>query len=241
MSPDVHVLTGAYALNAVNELERGEFERHLAVCEACAQELRELREVAARLGQAAALAPPPDLKTRVLATVGQVRQLPPAITPARTRKPPARWALRLTTAAAAVLLAISATLGVLLVQERQSAEQSRKIAAILQAPDARVVTGEVDNGGSATVVMSRSQNRAVVLVAGMGRLRPGQEYQAWMVVQNESNRDEIIRTKSAGLMASNRLDIDALGAANAFSITIEPEGGSAKPNMDKRVAYFRLT
>lgn len=240
MSPDVHVLTGAYALNAVNELERAEFERHLAVCEACDQEVRELREVTARLGQATALAPPPDLKNRVLATVSQVRQLPPTITPARTGKPPSRWALRLTGFAAAVLLAVSATLGVLLVRERQSGEQSRKIAAILQADDARVVTGEVDDGGSATVVMSRSQNRAVVLVAGMGKLRPGQEYQAWMVVENESNRDEIIRTKSAGRMASNRLDIDALGAANAFSITIEPEGGSAKPLGD-RVAYFRLT
>ncbi|HEU5469267.1 MAG TPA: anti-sigma factor [Actinophytocola sp.] len=241
MSPDVHVLTGAYALNAVNELERVDFERHLAVCEACAEEVRELRDAAARLGRAAALAPPPGLKARVLADIGQVRQHPPTVAPLRLRRPPARWALRLSTAAAAVLLVISATLGVLLVREQQSGKERQEIVAILQANDARVVTGEVDNGGSATVVMSRSQNRAVVLTAGMGRLQPGQVYQAWMVVEDENNRDEIIRTKSAGLVAGSRLDIDVLGAANAFSITVEPEGGSARPNLERKVAYFRLT
>ncbi|HET9141654.1 anti-sigma factor, partial [Actinophytocola sp.] len=228
MSPDVHVLTGAYVLNAVSELERVEFERHLAACEACGAEVGELREAAARLGRAATLPAPPHLKARVLAEIGRVRQLPPTLTPLRTRRTPSRWALRLSSAAAAVLLVVSAALGVLLVREQQSGEESQKIVAILQADDARVVTAEVDNGGSATVVMSRSQNRAVVLTAGMGRLQPGQVYQAWMVVENENNREEIIRTKSAGLVAGSRLDIDVLGAANAFSITVEPQGGSTK-------------
>jgi anti-sigma-K factor RskA len=241
VNPDVHVLTGAYVLNAVTDLERAEFERHVAACEACAEEVDELRECAARLGQAVSVAPTPDLKARVLADIGQVRQLPPAVARSRTRRPPSRWALRLSNAAAAVLLAVSATLGVLLMQDRGSDEASQKIMAILQADDARVATGEVDNGGTATVLMSRSQNRAVVLTTGLGRLQPGQVYQAWMVVENENNRDEIIRTKSAGLMASSRLDIDRLGAANAFSITVEPEGGSARPNLDQAVAYFRLT
>jgi hypothetical protein len=177
----------------------------------------------------------------VLADISHVRQIPPTVAPLRTRRSPSRWALRLSTAAAAVLLVVSATLGVLLVREQQAGEESQRIVAILQADDARVVTGEVDNGGSATVVMSRSQNRAVVLTAGMGRLRPGQVYHAWMVVEDERDRDRIIRTKSAGLMAGNRLDIDALGAANAFSITVEPEGGLATPNFEQKVAYFRLT
>ncbi|MFC7616991.1 zf-HC2 domain-containing protein [Actinokineospora soli] len=74
---DVHALTGAYALNAIPELERAAFERHLAECDACAQEVAELQATAARLGEAAAEAPPPELKAAVMAGIKNIRQLPP--------------------------------------------------------------------------------------------------------------------------------------------------------------------
>ena len=35
MSPDLHHLSGAYAVDALDEAERSAFERHLAVCAAC--------------------------------------------------------------------------------------------------------------------------------------------------------------------------------------------------------------
>ncbi|MDQ3787179.1 MAG: zf-HC2 domain-containing protein, partial [Actinomycetota bacterium] len=73
-SPDVHALTGAYVLDAVPELERVAFERHLAECDACTQEVRELRETATRLALAATADPPQELKARVLNQIRTTRQ-----------------------------------------------------------------------------------------------------------------------------------------------------------------------
>jgi anti-sigma factor RsiW len=74
---DLHVLTGSYALDALSESEREEFERHLQTCPACDAEVRGLRETAARLAMARAVAPPARMERRVLAATYQTRQLPP--------------------------------------------------------------------------------------------------------------------------------------------------------------------
>src|SRR5688500_12449230 len=96
MSADVHALAGAYALDALPSDERAFFERHLAMCEACRNEVAELTETAARLGSAAAVAPPPALRDRVLAAANVTRQLPPEPEPSVTsvsawRQGPTRW------------------------------------------------------------------------------------------------------------------------------------------------------
>jgi hypothetical protein len=64
-----HALAGAYAVDALDAAERTRFERHLASCPTCPAEVRELVAVAAELGLAAAVTPPPALKGRVLADV----------------------------------------------------------------------------------------------------------------------------------------------------------------------------
>jgi anti-sigma-K factor RskA len=75
---DMHVLTGSYALDALTEAEREEFERHLQRCPSCAAEVRGLRETAARLALAKTITPPAQLAQRVLAATYLTRQLPPA-------------------------------------------------------------------------------------------------------------------------------------------------------------------
>ncbi|MGH3203480.1 MAG: RskA family anti-sigma factor [Streptosporangiaceae bacterium] len=67
MRDDLHVLSGSYALDALSEPERDSFERHLQHCSLCEDEVRGLRETAARLGLAKTLDPPPQLRSRVLA------------------------------------------------------------------------------------------------------------------------------------------------------------------------------
>jgi anti-sigma factor RsiW len=74
MSADLHTLTGAYAADALSETERLAFERHLDACPACAQEVRELTETAARLGSAVAVPPPAALWERVRAEAAATRQ-----------------------------------------------------------------------------------------------------------------------------------------------------------------------
>jgi anti-sigma-K factor RskA len=231
-TPDVHALTGAYVLDAVPELERAAFERHLAQCDACAQEIRELRETATRLGQAAAGEPPPWLRSQVMSRISQVRQVPPEqglLTGGQRRTP--GWALRLSTVAAAVLLVASVVLGVLLVNAQNDLTDTQRyaqsISKILEAPDAAINNGAVQGGGQATVISSRDQNKALLLTDGLPDPGAGKDYQAWLLGEG--------KPKPLGVLAGDRLDIDAIGTAPNIGLTIEPDGGSAQPSMDPLV------
>jgi anti-sigma factor RsiW len=71
---DEHALAGAYALNAVDERERTEFEAHLAGCPLCGADVPAFREVLARYAATTASAPPADLVARAIAEAHGVRQ-----------------------------------------------------------------------------------------------------------------------------------------------------------------------
>lgn len=71
---DEHALVGAYALNAVDERERVEFEAHLAGCPLCSADVPAFREVLARFAATAVAAPPPDLVSRILGEARGIRQ-----------------------------------------------------------------------------------------------------------------------------------------------------------------------
>ena len=70
---DIHTLAGAYALDALTEIERASFARHVAGCEACAVEVAELRETSSRLGGALSEPPPASLRVAVMAEVVDAR------------------------------------------------------------------------------------------------------------------------------------------------------------------------
>lgn len=134
--PDLHTLTGAYAVDALPAAEREVFEVHLEACAPCAQEVRELQETAARLGGAAVAAAPADLKARVLAEIDATRQERPA--PADedadelatvTRMVP-RWVASSLGVAAALLIVAVGGLGVLVTSmQDQLAGLEEEVAA----------------------------------------------------------------------------------------------------------------
>ncbi|ROQ59369.1 putative zinc finger protein [Streptomyces sp. 840.1] len=74
---DVHMLTGAYALDALQERERTAVEAHCAGCPPCLRECEEFRATAARLGMASTTIPPAALKGRVLDIVRATPRQPP--------------------------------------------------------------------------------------------------------------------------------------------------------------------
>ncbi len=76
---DIHALSGAYAVDALDDIERASFERHLGGCATCRAEVASLRETAAALGDDVALAPPPELRAAVLDGITRVRPLPPVV------------------------------------------------------------------------------------------------------------------------------------------------------------------
>ena len=115
-----------YALGALDESERASFEDHLASCDVCATEVRELRNVAGLIAMAApSVSPPTTLRDRILADARGVRPITSAATDAvqgvRALEPPARpgaalrvrrqWSTALPWLAAAAAVVVAGYLG----------------------------------------------------------------------------------------------------------------------------------
>ena len=77
MSADIHGLVGAYAVDAIDEQERSDFELHLAECPECQAEVASLREAAEQLSLMSETTPPSSMRDSVLASIRTVRPLPP--------------------------------------------------------------------------------------------------------------------------------------------------------------------
>jgi anti-sigma factor RsiW len=75
---DEHRMVGAYALNALDEQERAEFEEHLAGCPLCSADVPAFREVLADLAWSASSPPPADLIRRTLERTDGLPQEPAA-------------------------------------------------------------------------------------------------------------------------------------------------------------------
>ncbi|OLR91589.1 anti-sigma factor [Actinokineospora bangkokensis] len=239
MTADIHALTGAYALNAIPEAERAEFERHLADCEACAQEVRELQATATRLGEAAHEPPPPELKAAVLARIAEVRQLPPLddLSALRERKQQLRaapLATKLFGIAAAVLLVVAVSLGVLLVRNTNQLDSTQQQAAavseLLSATDAKVVTGTTTSGINGTVVVSRERGQVLLLAGNVPSAPSGKTYQVWLMGDGAPRSIGLISPDDAG--HATLLDTSGVGAADNVGVTVEPTGGSQAPSND---------
>ncbi|NUK73831.1 anti-sigma factor [Streptomyces lunaelactis] len=231
---DLHTLTGAYVLHALAPDERAEFERHLQMCPACTQEVRELAETVGRLGLAVAVTPPPALKQRVMRQVSTERQDPPRVSRrARPGRALSRFALAACLAAAAGLGGVAVWQHQEVQDARQEAQRSQRhaeeLASVLSAPDARVTTGKLTDGATGTVVVSRARNKAAFLASGMPKPPQGKVYQLWF--------SDGGKMRPAGLMdpaaATSAVLMDGpVGAAVAMGITVEPAGGSPQPTSD---------
>ncbi|MFJ9467938.1 anti-sigma factor [Streptomyces caniferus] len=234
---DLHTLTGAYALGALSEHEAAEFSRHLAQCEACTQEVRELQETAARLALAVAEVPPADLRIRVMAALPEVRQLPPiqreaTVVPLRRR---ARH--RLPYLAAAACLVIAAVAGGLAVNARHDADQQRDrtvraeeqaaaVSALMAAPDATFHTTAFKGGGSGTVVASKRRGQAAFLYHGLPALPSQRVYELWYSRNGTMVPAGLVQPgRSSGTM----LLTGGPQGADGVGVTAEPPGGSSSP------------
>ncbi|SFC31484.1 Protein of unknown function [Nocardioides terrae] len=226
MSSDIHALSGAYALDALDADERAEFERHLVGCDACRTEVDSLREAAAELGHLIEATPPAGLRERVLADAAVVRPLPPAIA-AVDRRRRRRPLTALIAAAAAVLLVGG---GVAWHPWDRSSEPTTVTAAdrVLHAPDTqRTGTVTLPHGGSVTVYRSVSLDKAAVVVKDLPDLPDGEVYQMWL----QDSRGAMAPAGIVGKgVATARMVLDGpASAAVGAGMTVEPAGGSSQP------------
>ncbi len=232
MSTDIHALVGAYAVDALDDIERAEFERHLAECSACQSEVAGLQEAAAVMGFTAAVQPPASLRASVLAGIETVRPLPPVVatpsapTPAHGGR--TRFRPRLLVAAAAAVIIVGGGVTAV-VQPWQDGTTQAPTASerILAAADAETYVKSFPDGSKATLVRSRSQNAAVLTTQDMADAPSGSIYELWLI-----HDDQMV---PAGLMSGGDDEVVLEGdaaSANGFGITVEPDGGSEQPTSD---------
>ncbi|ADB30587.1 hypothetical protein Kfla_1487 [Kribbella flavida DSM 17836] len=237
-SPDVHTLTGPYVLDALPDDERRDFEHHLLSCAACTTEVTELREAVVKLSTQVAIPPPARLKALVLASISRARQVPPLVgrhsaVPSGVAAP-RRWSkVRSMLALAAAVLAAATSGGIAIDQYRDKSELARtndQVAAVLAEPDVRTVHGDVSGGGQATVVASRSRDAAVVVLRGLRPLPPGRSYQLWLT-DGARTAHSVGVVDSASAAGLTTVITGGVAGKVAFGLTIEPDGGSARPTL----------
>lgn len=244
MSDDVHALSGSYAVDALDDEERVRFEAHLRMCPACREEVDGLREATAALAADAATEPPTGLRDRLLAEIANVRPLPPVSS--RTAAPVTSLTVRRRLGgvvgsrllvAAAVLVLVAAAAAALW-RPWSEDPQPRLSAAeqVLTADDAARTEQALANGAAATVVVSRSEGRAVLLADDLPPAPAGKDYQLWL--QTPSGRMTPAGLLPAADDVTYLLDGDA-SEATAVGITIEPKGGSPQPTTTP-IALFDL-
>lgn len=242
MNAEIHTLTGGYVLHALPDTERVAFERHLGECTACAQEVAELWETAARLGAGVAITPPQRLRAQVMAEVDRTRQQPPQVpaTPVMSRA--RRRVVRVGSAIAAAAVVAAVVFGVQWTQAQQRLHDTRAqlaaIGSVLGAPDAATSHGTGTRGGHAMAVVSARQGAAVLLVSGLPPIPDNRVYQAWFISPNGA--------RSAGMLhhaAADRMQ-PLIGTVppgtQQVGVTIEPAGGSRQPSMDHMMLLFPL-
>ncbi len=235
---DIHALSGAYAVDALDDRERAEFETHLAVCAECRAEVASFRETAALLAEAEAVTPPASLRQSVLAGIDQVRPLPPEtpspaeptvdeVAVVRRR----RFLPQLLAAAAAVVLLAGGTFA----WHPWQHDRTSVADQVLNASDAVRISKALPGGGELTLVRSASVGRAVLVGRDVPDPGAGKTYQMWL---QPPGQDMV----SAGLMPDadqpTLLAGDPAKAA-AAAVSVEPAGGSAQPSKNV-VAVFAL-
>lgn len=237
--PDVRDLLPAYALDAVDDVERRAVERLLADDPDARRELDEYRDVVAAF--AVEGAPPPALRDAVLARVAASADAVPSAgestggvvvdLAAARRARRRRWTGLAAAVAAVVAVAVPTTVAVRATQEQSRLEaRADAIERMLADPDATILHGDVAGGGKASVLAAGDD--MYFRASDLPDAGDDRDYQLWVVEPDGA-------VVSAGVLdvqdgSTSRLVQGEQGVGMA--VTVEPAGGSEQPTTDPVVA-----
>jgi anti-sigma-K factor RskA len=210
---ELHQLTAAYALDALEPDEARAYEAHLNSCARCRDELAALSGAASALAYAAAGPQPPvELRGRILETARAERQ---NVVPLRTRRPLRLTPLAGVAAAAACLLV---ALGLWNVSLHRDLDHRRAIAAVLGDPRATHVA--LPKAAGQLVV----SDKGVALVANVKPAPAGKTYEAWMIPKGGKPVPAGTFDRSGAVLLHGTPTPGV-----TMAVTIEKQGGSSQP------------
>jgi anti-sigma-K factor RskA len=201
---------GAYLLGALNDLERQAFERHLARCGDCQEELARLRPAADALpGSVRQFEPPARLKASLMEVVERE---------ARVTELPRRRFTRPLAVAAVLLLGLVVGFGV----------------AQLGGDETRTVAVTVDESmPQAGGTLDIEDGTGTLQLHDMPDLRGPRVYQVWL-----EHGDQLVpaRTFEVGASGTGRVELRGVDDADGVYVTREARGGAQVPSEDPIVS-----
>ena len=181
---EIHELSAAYALDALDADELEAFEEHLARCPECRENVASFQAAAAELAHGAdAPAPSPVLRNRILTQAASERPSAAAAPPRR------RWAFPVaaTAAVAAGVAALALAFWAADLSQQVDDLQARQhtadeVAIMLANPDAERVPLEGANG---VLVVDEETQEGHLLMFGLEEAPAEHTYEAWVIQGDE--------------------------------------------------------
>lgn len=231
MSESVHrevfEALGAYALGALPLEERARIAAHVEACPICAEDAAALQRAAGRLPEHVdQIAPPPELRDRIMAVVeAESALLRPAraAVPAPRRRPlfAPRWA------ATAAALALGVGVGAVVIGGGET------------GVDTRTLSAEVGRGSAWVEV---TDDRAQLVVDNLAAPAEGKVYELWIQSGEAPPRPASENLEDAVFVVdSGRVEIPSpLEPGDRVMVTEEPAGGSLVPTAAPVVVTTRV-
>jgi anti-sigma-K factor RskA len=233
---EIHELSAAYALDALDPEELAEFEAHLAHCTECRENVAAFQETVAELAyDVDAPAPPRALRDRVLADAR--REQPKVVA-----LPRRRWAFPI--AAAAAFAAGCVALGLAFwasdlanrLDEQQTANHRLdELVVALADPNAERIPLE---GADGILVVDDESSEGWVLLNDFEEAPDGKTYEAWVIEDGNA--------VAAGLFSGGDdrtvvpLTVPVPESA-IVAVTVEEAGGVEQPTQDPIVVSDEAT
>jgi anti-sigma factor RsiW len=225
MDTEIHELTAGYALDALDPAEREAFERHLAGCEQCQEELASFWEVTSALAVATGgPVPSATLRDRIL---GDARAEKQTVVPIASRRRLSPVLASITAVAAAVAIGLgiySISLGGRLDDTKAALTAQESAAAVLA--DSTATTVALESGSGRLVVAD--DGSAVLVLDDLAAAPAGMTYQAWVVAGETPVSAGTFDTADKQAIVPIPQPVPA-GAVVA--VTVEKAGGATSPSL----------
>jgi anti-sigma-K factor RskA len=241
---DIHHLSGAYTLDALDDDERAAFETHYPSCAVCAADVADFRDTLALMAAESATPPPDSLKSRVMAEIAETRQLSP-LSRGHSDEVAARREHRnrrrlmtggMLVAAAAVIAVVAGTI----VSRDDGSRYATAFSDVMASSDGRVVTLTAQptaggDGGVVKVAWSATLSTVTMMADGLPEAPAGMAYELWLIGSQGPIPIQVLDPAGDGKI---RAVGDVVVEPTAWGVTLEPESGSTLPTTD--ILYLAL-
>ncbi len=217
---DVWELLGAYAVDAVDDLERARVERLIASDRAAADEAARLEDAAAALASAEVSVTPPAAAWKAISESVTGRSASGLTAPRPRRR---RTLLVAAAAAAAAIIVVLGVGGALVIGRSDGRNPAAQFAAAIADPDRRV--GTLEGASGVSMVVLGPEGKGFLAMGGLPEPPAGFVYQLWLLDSGTPVSLGVVETDQ-GIAR-----FDAPPHARTLALSLERAPGAQQPTL----------